>query len=266
MPIHTVVIVAMGVHLMDNLDLDALAAACAEEAALGVPPHGGAAVLRRGTASPVNPIAAVLRSHAGGARSSRRPACRRLRPPRRGSRGRARSRMARKGMPSAAAIASTVPPRSTTATSSTTSPPASLHGVGRLEQRRAAGDGVLGDHHLVAGVERPGDAPAAAVVLRLLAHAERLERAAPRRRHAGGDEGHRVGPHGEAADGGRLGRDDREHGVGHEHHGLGPAHRLLGVDEPAALPPRLEGEVARLDRVLEQVVAAAPRSVSAPLM
>jgi hypothetical protein len=52
-----VVIVAMGVHLLDNLDLDALAGACAEasrwEFLLTVAPL----VLRRGTASPVNPIA-----------------------------------------------------------------------------------------------------------------------------------------------------------------------------------------------------------------
>jgi kynurenine formamidase len=57
MPIHTVVIVAMGVHLLDNLDLDALATACADasrwEFLLTVAPL----VLRRGTASPVNPIA-----------------------------------------------------------------------------------------------------------------------------------------------------------------------------------------------------------------
>ena len=43
MPIHTVVIVAMGVHLLDNLDLDALATACADESRWEVPPHGGAA-------------------------------------------------------------------------------------------------------------------------------------------------------------------------------------------------------------------------------
>ena len=60
MPIHTVVIVAMGVHLLDNLDLEALrlAGACAAEERrwdflLTVAPL----VLRRGTASPVNPIA-----------------------------------------------------------------------------------------------------------------------------------------------------------------------------------------------------------------
>ena len=57
MPIHTVVIVAMGVHLMDNLDLDALAAACAEEARWEFLFTVAPLVLRRGTASPVNPIA-----------------------------------------------------------------------------------------------------------------------------------------------------------------------------------------------------------------
>ncbi len=57
MPIHTVAIVAMGLHLLDNLDLEALARACAEEGRheflLTVAPL----VLFRGTASPVNPIA-----------------------------------------------------------------------------------------------------------------------------------------------------------------------------------------------------------------
>ena len=57
MPIHTVVIVAMGVHLLDNLDLDALATACAEEARWEFLLTVAPLVLRRGTASPVNPIA-----------------------------------------------------------------------------------------------------------------------------------------------------------------------------------------------------------------
>ena len=57
MPIHTLAIVALGLHLMDNLDFDTLSVACAEigrwEFLLTVAPL----VLRRGTASPVNPIA-----------------------------------------------------------------------------------------------------------------------------------------------------------------------------------------------------------------
>jgi kynurenine formamidase len=57
LPIHTVAIVAMGLHLIDNLDLDRLARVCAEESRweflLAIAPL----VLRRGTASPVNPIA-----------------------------------------------------------------------------------------------------------------------------------------------------------------------------------------------------------------
>jgi len=57
MPIHTVVIVAMGVHLLDNLDLDALATACAEEQRWEFLFTVAPLVLRRGTASPVNPIA-----------------------------------------------------------------------------------------------------------------------------------------------------------------------------------------------------------------
>ena len=57
MPIHTVAIVALGVHLMDNLDLDALAEACAAEGRWEFLFTVAPLVLRRGTASPVNPIA-----------------------------------------------------------------------------------------------------------------------------------------------------------------------------------------------------------------
>ena len=57
MPIHMVVIPAMGVHLMDNLDLETLAAACAEERRWDFLLTVAPLVLRRGTASPVNPIA-----------------------------------------------------------------------------------------------------------------------------------------------------------------------------------------------------------------
>jgi kynurenine formamidase len=59
MPIHTVAIVAMGVPLLDNLDLDDLAIACAAagrwEFLLVVAPL----VLDQGTASPVNPLAVL---------------------------------------------------------------------------------------------------------------------------------------------------------------------------------------------------------------
>ncbi len=57
LPIHTVGIVAMGLTLLDNLDLDALAEACDEEGRseflLTIAPLR----IRGGTASPVNPIA-----------------------------------------------------------------------------------------------------------------------------------------------------------------------------------------------------------------
>jgi kynurenine formamidase len=57
LPIHAVIIPAMGVHLIDNAQLDDLAAACAERGRwqflLTVAPLR----LERGTASPVNPIA-----------------------------------------------------------------------------------------------------------------------------------------------------------------------------------------------------------------
>jgi len=57
MPIHEIAIVALGLHLMDNLDLDALAAACAAEGRWEFLFVVAPLVLRRGTASPVNPIA-----------------------------------------------------------------------------------------------------------------------------------------------------------------------------------------------------------------
>jgi kynurenine formamidase len=57
MPIHTVAIVAMGLHLMDNLDFDQLAVACAEVGRWAFFLTVAPLVLRRGTASPVNPIA-----------------------------------------------------------------------------------------------------------------------------------------------------------------------------------------------------------------
>ena len=57
MPIHTVAIVAMGLHLMDNLDFDALSQMCAEQRRWGFLFIVAPLVLERGTASPVNPIA-----------------------------------------------------------------------------------------------------------------------------------------------------------------------------------------------------------------
>jgi kynurenine formamidase len=57
LPIHTVAIVAMGLHLVDNLDLGRLAAACAEERRFEFLLSIAPLILRRGTASPVNPIA-----------------------------------------------------------------------------------------------------------------------------------------------------------------------------------------------------------------
>ena len=104
--------------------------------------------------------------------------------------------------------------------------------------------------------------PPAAVVLLLLAHAERLEQPAPGGRHPGGDEGHRVGSHGEAADGRGVVGDERQHGVGHQQHGLGATHRLLGVDEPAAAPAGLQDEVAPAHRVRRAGARAAPRGPS----
>jgi len=57
LPIHTVAIVALGLHLLDNLELEALAAACAEEGRWEFLLVVAPLVLTGGTASPVNPIA-----------------------------------------------------------------------------------------------------------------------------------------------------------------------------------------------------------------
>lgn len=57
LPVHSVAIVAMGVHLLDNLDLEALAAACAEEQRWTFLLTVAPLVLTGGTASPANPIA-----------------------------------------------------------------------------------------------------------------------------------------------------------------------------------------------------------------
>jgi len=59
MPIHTVAIVAMGLHLLDNLDLDELAVACAAARRWSFLLAVAPLVLNRGTASPVNPIAVL---------------------------------------------------------------------------------------------------------------------------------------------------------------------------------------------------------------
>jgi kynurenine formamidase len=59
LPIHTVGIVAMGLHLMDNLDLDALADACREEERAAFLLAIAPLILWGGTASPVNPIATL---------------------------------------------------------------------------------------------------------------------------------------------------------------------------------------------------------------
>jgi kynurenine formamidase len=57
LPIHSVAIVAMGLHLLDNLELEALGRACAEEGRAAFLLVIAPLVIARGTASPVNPIA-----------------------------------------------------------------------------------------------------------------------------------------------------------------------------------------------------------------
>jgi kynurenine formamidase len=57
LPIHSVAIVAMGVHLLDNLDLEDLSSSCATEGRWAFLFLVAPLVLHRGTGSPVNPIA-----------------------------------------------------------------------------------------------------------------------------------------------------------------------------------------------------------------
>jgi kynurenine formamidase len=56
-PIHAITIVAMGVHLIDNADLEALAQACASQGRYEFLFVMAPLVLERGTSSPVNPLA-----------------------------------------------------------------------------------------------------------------------------------------------------------------------------------------------------------------
>lgn len=57
LPVHGVAIVAMGLHLLDNLDLESLSAACAEERRNAFLVALAPLVILGGTASPLNPIA-----------------------------------------------------------------------------------------------------------------------------------------------------------------------------------------------------------------
>jgi kynurenine formamidase len=57
LPVHTVALVAMGLHLLDNLDLETLARTSADEGRWEFLLTVAPLILRRGTASPVNPIA-----------------------------------------------------------------------------------------------------------------------------------------------------------------------------------------------------------------
>jgi kynurenine formamidase len=56
LPIHSVALVAMGVHLLDNLELEYLSAACDSEGRWAFLLVVAPLVLHRGTASPINPI------------------------------------------------------------------------------------------------------------------------------------------------------------------------------------------------------------------
>ena len=57
LPVHTCVLVMMGLHLIDNADLDGLAEACARNRRYGFQFVMAPLILKQGTASPVNPLA-----------------------------------------------------------------------------------------------------------------------------------------------------------------------------------------------------------------
>jgi len=57
LPIHVCTLVMMGVHLIDNADLDALATACARNGRYAFQFVMAPLILKQGTASPVNPLA-----------------------------------------------------------------------------------------------------------------------------------------------------------------------------------------------------------------
>jgi kynurenine formamidase len=59
MPIHVGTLVMMGIHLIDNADLEALSTACAKHGRYGFLFAMAPLILERGTASPVNPIAVL---------------------------------------------------------------------------------------------------------------------------------------------------------------------------------------------------------------
>ena len=127
-------------------------------------------------------------------------------------------------------------------------------GVGRLEQRRAPGHRVLGDHHPVPGIEGTGDPATAAVVLGLLADAERLEPPAPGGRHPGGHEGHRVGAHGQPTDGRPPSGGMTESTPSATSIMASGRHTVCFESmNQRALAPGLESEVTPLDRVLQQM-------------
>jgi F420-dependent oxidoreductase-like protein len=126
--------------------------------------------------------------------------------------------------------------------------------LGRFERRRAARRGVFGDDDLVAGEKRPSDAAHHPVILRVFADAERAEPATAGGTDRSDAERNRVGSLREPADRRRFGRDDLERRVGDEHHAVGPAHRLLRVDEPRAVLPGLEDEVASADGMGTQML------------
>jgi hypothetical protein len=57
LPIHAIAIPILGVHLLDNLELEPLGEACAQEDCWEFLLTVAPLVIERGTASPVNPIA-----------------------------------------------------------------------------------------------------------------------------------------------------------------------------------------------------------------
>ena len=107
--------------------------------------------------------------------------------------------------------------------------------------------------NLYISMVRAGEASGDSVALGSLAHAEAAQVPASGGEHGGDAERDRVGAHREAADGGRVGRDDGVHGLGDGDDAVGSARRLLGVEEPRARGAALQGELATAHRVLEHV-------------
>ena len=199
---------------------------------------------------------APARAGPGASRRSRSRSRRRARRGRHASPRSCNPIAARYGTP-AASITSRAPvARSTTTATAATSAPTCAQRLDRLERRAAGGGGVLEHDHALARDIRALDLLAAAVVLRLLAHDERVVGETARGtlvQHRGGDG---VGAHGHAADGGHVGHvgDEVEHDLADERGDPVVEAHLAQVDVVRRLLAARQREVAVEDRVGGDVV------------